>query len=278
MKLINEKRTLTTIRLTTNQKKVMTRIISAPTAKSAADAVNMGRGMVAAREMLVKLGLIRYSNDSASITDEGRTVMVDSNLIDEMDKLTDEGNEYAFEEDKDKEKDKDQFSMEHPPRNRPTPEQPPMESLIKQVNNILVESPVFSAADIETLELADAGDLDLDEYPKLMDKLIDHYKAEMPYGVQKGRTGLPGDWIYHRLGTIIKELKHHVAVKAKKVVHESTVSPQESYDDKKLARLEKKLAVYTEIDFRDRVVSDYEMINKLRTEIASLKKAMKSKK
>jgi hypothetical protein len=113
MDLINEKRTLTTLRLTDNQKKVMTRIVSAPTEKLSAEQISKGRGIITARELLVKLGMIESRDGFAAITPEGQQLMTDYNLTDETGQLTDEGNEFAFDEE----------------------DQPmPTESLLQQVN------------------------------------------------------------------------------------------------------------------------------------------------
>ena len=115
MDLINEKRTLTTVRLTDNQKKVMTTILSSATEKLAADNISKGRQVVTARDILIKLGLIEYRDGFAAVTPEGEQLLKDSGLIDDMGQLTDEGSKFAYE-------DEDEF---------------PTESLIRQVNSLL---------------------------------------------------------------------------------------------------------------------------------------------
>jgi len=114
MDLINEKRTLTTVRLTDNQKKVMTMIISSATDKLAAENISTGRQMITARDILVKLKLIEFRDGYAALTQDGEQLMKDSNLIDDMGELTDEGSKFAYEED-----------------------DTAMESLIKQVNSLI---------------------------------------------------------------------------------------------------------------------------------------------
>lgn len=98
MNLVNEKRTLTTVRLTDNQKKVMTRIVSAPTEKLAAETISKGRQLVTARDILDKLGMIEFRDGSATLTSDGEQLLKDYNLIDDMGELTDEGSEFAFDE------------------------------------------------------------------------------------------------------------------------------------------------------------------------------------
>lgn len=43
------------------------------------------------------------------------------------------------------------------------------------------------------------GELDIDSIDGLHEKLYEYYQDEMPYGVQKARTGDPYEWIYERL-------------------------------------------------------------------------------
>ena len=99
MNLVNEKRTLTTVRLTDNQKKVMTRIVSSATEKLAAQEISKGRKFITARDILDKLGMIEFRDGSAALTPQGETLMKDYNLIDDMGQLTDEGSTFAYDED-----------------------------------------------------------------------------------------------------------------------------------------------------------------------------------
>ena len=98
MRILDEKRVLSTVRLTENQKKVMTRIVASATEKLAAEEISKGRNLVAARDMLVKLGMIEFREGHAALTSDGEQVMKDSNLIDDMGSLTEEGNKFAYEE------------------------------------------------------------------------------------------------------------------------------------------------------------------------------------
>ena len=115
MNLINEKRTLTTVRLTDNQKKVMTMILSSATEKLAAENISAGRQLITARDILSKLGLIEFRDGYAALTPEGEKLLKDYNLIDDMGELSDEGSKFAYG-------DEDQVATE---------------SLIKQVNSLL---------------------------------------------------------------------------------------------------------------------------------------------
>ena len=90
-----EKRIVATVRLTNNQKAVMTKIVAAPTEKVAADEISSGRELVTARDMLVKMGLIEFRDGYAALTTDGTKILKDSNLVDDMDALTDEGQKHA---------------------------------------------------------------------------------------------------------------------------------------------------------------------------------------
>ena len=50
------------------------------------------------------------------------------------------------------------------------------------------------------LESNGVTDIDEIEYgSQCFDELMDYYADEMPYGVQKARTGMPDEWIYDKL-------------------------------------------------------------------------------
>ncbi|MEM4258037.1 MAG: hypothetical protein QXL17_02655 [Candidatus Thermoplasmatota archaeon] len=85
------------IRLTDTQKQVMAKIVAAPTAKIAAEDISEGRNLVAARDMLVNMGLISFQEDkSAELTDEGKVVAKEENIIDDTGSLTPDGEKLAF--------------------------------------------------------------------------------------------------------------------------------------------------------------------------------------
>jgi len=184
MNIINEKRTLTTVRLTENQKKVMTRIVASATEVLAAEEISKGRALVTARDLLVKLGLIEYRDGYAALTPEGEKIMKDSNLIDDMGELTEEGNKFAYEEGKE-----------------------PMESLIKSLNNQINEAAntQFSDAEKKDIVAIEQDKKELDMESPLYDKLYNYFanSGDMPYGIQKARTGDPDAWILDHLNELI---------------------------------------------------------------------------
>lgn len=88
---------LDTIRLSDTQKRVIAKIIAAPTPKVAAEEISDGDNMIKARDILMDLGLITMSlDDHAELTDNGRQVARDENLVDETDNLTPDGEKYAY--------------------------------------------------------------------------------------------------------------------------------------------------------------------------------------
>ncbi len=61
---------------------------------------------------------------------------------------------------------------------------------------------MISEADtiLKILESNGITDLDEIEYGgQCYDELMDYFADEMPYGVQKARTGMPDEWIVERL-------------------------------------------------------------------------------
>lgn len=92
---------LPTIRLTDHQKKVMTTIVASETPVVAGERISGNVNIVAARDILVDLGLITYDeNKGATITDSGKQVMIDHALIDENGELTEDGLKYAYDGEK----------------------------------------------------------------------------------------------------------------------------------------------------------------------------------
>ena len=61
---------------------------------------------------------------------------------------------------------------------------------------------MISEADTILKILQSNGVTDLDELEygsRCYDELMDYFADEMPYGVQKARTGMPDEWIIDRL-------------------------------------------------------------------------------
>lgn len=90
-----KERFIQNIKLTDHQKEVIAKIVSAPTEKVAANDISQGRNLVGARDLLVQLGLIEFKdNESARLTDKGRTVATEENIIDDSGALTDDGRQF----------------------------------------------------------------------------------------------------------------------------------------------------------------------------------------
>lgn len=88
------------LQLTDTQKKVIARIVAAATPKVAAEDISKDPNIVAARDMLIKLGVITFSEGTlAALTASGKKLATDSNIIDAAGILTDEGNKLLKPED-----------------------------------------------------------------------------------------------------------------------------------------------------------------------------------
>lgn len=79
-----------------NQKRVLAKIASAATPKVAGEQLSNDANIVAARNMLMKLGLITFSSGEAAFTDKGTQVAQDENIIDQNGQLTATGKALAF--------------------------------------------------------------------------------------------------------------------------------------------------------------------------------------
>ena len=83
---------INSLSLTANQKTVIAKIAAAPTEKVAAEDISHGTNLVSARDMLMRMGMITFKDaQSATLTDKGRKLAQDENVIDETGSLTDEG-------------------------------------------------------------------------------------------------------------------------------------------------------------------------------------------
>lgn len=100
--MLNEKQVLRNIRLSDIQKEVLAKTIAAPNEDVAGDEIlDGGRNYVGAKNILVRLGLMTFHDNEATITQTGHEVMKRANLIDETGQLTDEGQKYAYSDDDD---------------------------------------------------------------------------------------------------------------------------------------------------------------------------------
>jgi len=83
---------INSLALTLNQKTVMAKITAAPTEKVAAEDISHGTNLVSARDMLVRMGMIEFKEaQSASLTDKGRKLAQDENIVDDSGSLTADG-------------------------------------------------------------------------------------------------------------------------------------------------------------------------------------------
>lgn len=96
MKNLNERMHHDTIQLSGAQKYVLSKLIAVETPLNAYEAVSRGKNVVAARDMLTKLGLMTFSENDAQITEQGKEAMRKENLLDEMGELTEEGQIWGF--------------------------------------------------------------------------------------------------------------------------------------------------------------------------------------
>ena len=93
---LNERMHHDTIQLSGAQKYVLSKLIAVETPLNAYEAVSRGKNVVAARDMLTKLGLMTFSENDAQITEQGKEAMRKENLLDEMGELTEEGQIWGF--------------------------------------------------------------------------------------------------------------------------------------------------------------------------------------
>lgn len=79
-----------------NQKRVMAKMAAAATPKVAGEQLSNDANIVAARNMLMKLGLITFTNGEAAFTDKGTQVAQDENILDQNGQLTPTGKALAY--------------------------------------------------------------------------------------------------------------------------------------------------------------------------------------
>ena len=96
MTTINERMHHDTIQLSSAQKYVLAKLVAVETPLNAYEEVSRGQNVVAARDMLTKLGLMTFSENHAEITEQGQEAMRKENLLDEMGNLTEEGELWGY--------------------------------------------------------------------------------------------------------------------------------------------------------------------------------------
>lgn len=225
---LTERRILTNIHLGDYQKRVLAKIVAANDERDAYDDVSVGDiNMIAARDTLEKIGMIDIDKGAevVSVTSQGMEAMKKENLVDDMGQLTDEAQDYIYD-------DEDQQAAEPQPGVAPgaEPQQamggrpgamgqqdmggqgggpdldfggPRMESIIRETSGSGLTQEehrdirAFIEGNIEWYDMSDTA----------QDKLFGVWMHEMPYGVAKARTGDPDQWIADQMQYDIEKME-----------------------------------------------------------------------
>lgn len=234
---ITEKEILPITRPTDNQKAVLAKIVAAATPQLAAADISDTPNLVAARDMLDKLGLIDIDNEGAHITDLGNEVLVNQNLATADGQLTTDGQKAAYGDEAedaapapdssfdgfgdfggfgdDEEGGDDEFGdmlgdeedgKEEIDLRAMDDVKEPKESLMFDVNKAVLREAQNVPADFEA-QLSDKEREQLDEvargvrvykFPSLYKKAYNYFVKDMPYGTAKGTSGDPAEWLQYR--------------------------------------------------------------------------------
>lgn len=89
-------RIMSALHPTSNQKRVIAKILAAPTPMVAGSEISNDANIVAARNMLMKLGVITFTNGEAQLTDSGLKIASDENIADANGQLTSAGQKLAY--------------------------------------------------------------------------------------------------------------------------------------------------------------------------------------
>lgn len=89
-------RIMSAVHPTANQKRVLAKIAAAPTPMVAGEEISKDANLVAARNMLMKLGVITFTNKEAALTDSGTQIATEENIIDQSGQLTATGKQLAY--------------------------------------------------------------------------------------------------------------------------------------------------------------------------------------
>lgn len=84
------------VRPNNNQKRILAKIAASPTSSVAANEISTGQNIVVARDTLMKMGLITMNNNSAEMTERGRQVAQEENILDAEGNLTQAGKQWAY--------------------------------------------------------------------------------------------------------------------------------------------------------------------------------------
>ena len=88
-------RVLSSIHPSNNQRRVLAKIIASPTPKVAGEQLEHDQNMTAARDALIKLGLVNNDDHQVTLTDKGTQLAQDENIIDQSGQLTYKGKQLA---------------------------------------------------------------------------------------------------------------------------------------------------------------------------------------
>lgn len=102
MKLLQELLDPNNVRLNNTQQGTLAIIFNSPTPKTAFDNTSGAQNIVAARDFLKKMNLIRVSNSTVELTNFGDKAVVAYNIADESGKLTEYGQNLIDDTMKDK--------------------------------------------------------------------------------------------------------------------------------------------------------------------------------
>lgn len=86
-------RIMSAIHPTQNQKRVLAIIAGSANAKVAGEQITGDANLVSARNLMMKLGLITFSNGEATLTDKGQQTAKEENITDDSGQLTDAGSQ-----------------------------------------------------------------------------------------------------------------------------------------------------------------------------------------
>jgi hypothetical protein len=89
-------RIMSAVHPTANQKRVLAKIAASPTPAVAAQEISKDANLVAARNMLMKMGVITFATGQAALTDRGTQISTEENIIDQSGQLTPAGQELAY--------------------------------------------------------------------------------------------------------------------------------------------------------------------------------------
>lgn len=89
-------RIMSAVHPTANQKRVLAKIAAAPTPTVAGEEISKDANLVAARNMLMKLGVITFDDHEAALTDSGTQIATEENIIGPDGQLTQAGKQLAY--------------------------------------------------------------------------------------------------------------------------------------------------------------------------------------